>query len=219
MSTLEPKLILGIGTGRCGTRSLRDIFLEKSLMKTNNTRISKFGHCLHEGSPGIWFDKFKVHSKLTEDDYRRMETQVITYIDTHMNDHDLKFHVHIDFKLLNYIDIFVNKYDNIAIVALKRDKKSFVKSVVNSYFLKPLNTHKTNQYQDNNAYFYHYYLGEQCPEVIQIVEKFYSKYWDDYNTYLDELVLKYPNKIKCYDYNDVLNKWVVQKDMFTFCGL
>jgi hypothetical protein len=142
---MSKKIIFGIGTGRCGTHSLHKLMLKQDIMKQNNTFTNKFLYVKHEAE--------NVKSCFTYDG-EHVEEKVNSYIEMVNNDKEIeqfyargqtlaknnlhirknisgksKCHINISFVLLPFIEKFIEKYDNISIVALKRDKKETIMSI------------------------------------------------------------------------------------------
>lgn len=220
----EPKLVLGIGTGRCGTRSLRELFFKQDLMKHSNTYTNKMKHCIHEGSIHIDHNK-----NFFIEDSEKIEKYVTEYLNTTIRkcgnyiwpkkyeglvldddpDEEINHHVNIGFNLLNYVEEFLKQYKHTYVIALKRpDKDSFVNSVWKNYYENGM-----------GSFFVKYFLTQCMKEAEYEVKTFWGDYWEKYNAKIDELVSKYPDRIRSYNYLDVMNNKEVQKEMFTFCGV
>ena len=56
----NPRIILGLGTGRCGSRNLHQLFLKQRLLKHNNSIQNKLKYCMHEYK---WFPKFQTQTE------------------------------------------------------------------------------------------------------------------------------------------------------------
>ena len=142
---MTKKIIFGIGTGRCGTHSLHKLMLKQDIMKQNNSFTNKFLYVKHEAE--------NIKSCFMYDG-EHMEEKVDSYIEMVSNDREIdqfyargqtrtknnfhirkniggksKYHINISFVLLPFIEKFIEKYDNISIVVLKRDKKETIMSI------------------------------------------------------------------------------------------
>lgn len=134
--------------------------------------------------------------------------------------YDLKFHIHINYVLIDYVDLFIKSYNNTYIIVLKRPKGDFVDSILKTYYV---DIGAINLFQ--NTFFVGYLIQEypnilekpHC-DIIEISKQFWGNYWDNYYEKINNLKNIYPEKIKCYNYINVLNNESVQKDMLEFCG-
>lgn len=252
----NPRIILGLGTGRCGSRNLHQLFLKQRLLKHNNSIQNKLKYCMHEYK---WFPKFQTQTELNKLFYTRKYIERVIYnVDEYswpisernyfnfntlqlphilesynsnqLNSditsdmlipyYDLKFHIHINYLLLDYVDSFVKSYSNVYVVVLKRPKGEFIDSILNKYYI---DTGAINLFEKS---FFVGYLIQEYPDILEkkhcdifeIAKQFWGNYWDNYYNKINYLKNMYPNKIRCYNYINVLNNESIQKDMLEFCG-
>jgi len=104
---INKKLIIGLGTGRCGTKSLATL-----LNAQENSNVT------HEDPPVLpWeFDEKAAQDKLES-----------------LLKRDADFVGDVSFSYLNYIEWFKRNYDNCYFIYIYRDFNSFVKSWMNKF--------------------------------------------------------------------------------------
>lgn len=159
-------VVIGIGTGRCGTRSLARII--------NSQPNVEFTHELKPVLP--WnFDQIQIDNRIEE---LQMSNAPIVG--------DAGFYY------LNYVEYIISEIKNVRIVCLKRDKEGTVNSFLRK--VKQRNHwqhHDGTKWQKDKRWdkAFPKYEANSRREAI-------AMYWEDYYTKVSELVQKYPDHIK-----------------------
>lgn len=191
-------IILGIGTGRCGTQALATFL--------NLQKIS----VQHEGSILPWaFDTD--HLKILQTNLSKLST--VDYPD--VGD--------INFSLLNYIEPLIQQlhqesspHNALRVICLKRDKAETVKSWMtnqknyNFWSVKEHSSFTLGLYLRNDT------LENSFPKYDLDKENALMQFWDDYYAETSRLEKLYPDFIKTFDMKTLLSEPAVQEDMLDF---
>lgn len=183
------QLILGIGTGRCGTVSLFKIL-----------NIQKDSRATHESEPILpWkFSKKKIDLKIGSI-LKRKE----------------KFISDVGFYYLSYIEYILSKWPSTKIICLKRNKQEVVRSYMDK--TKGRNhwmIHDGTKWAEDKKWsicFPKYNIKSK--------EEAIARYWEDYYKKIKKLCKKYPKNIRIWDMNEGLNKEKGIKEILFFIGL
>lgn len=170
---MKKQLIIGLGTGRCGTVSL-----SRLLNSQKNSNVS------HESKPILtWkFDKEKIESKLNA-----------------ISDKKGRYIGDVAFYYLPYVRYILKKFPNTKFVCLKRLKNEVIKS----YLFKTkgrnhLIDHFGNKWKKDNKWDYAFpkYDLNSKEEAIGV-------YWEDYYKEVRGLIKKYPKNIEIFDIDEL----------------
>ena len=178
---MEKKLIISIGTGRCGSVSLSSFLSSQEKM-----------HILHEGRL-----KNKRIRNLIK--WEKDEERLFKWLD-----YLLYYNKNIEYVgdtgmyFLPYIESIIKKYNNVTIIGLIRNKKDVVDS-----FLKKTEG-RNHWYIHNGEKWKIDERWDPCFPKYDIKEKrkAIEKYYDEYNKESKLLEERYPDKIKIWDLKD-----------------
>lgn len=193
------KLIIGLGTGRCGTVSLSQFF------KHQENFFSA-----HEGLHSLvplkqYLLPWDKSNRLLYEKWKHAISEKLNHYD---------FVAETASFLLPYAEDIINDFPDVLFVVLKRSKEGTVAS-----FIKK--TYKRNHWMAHDGT-----VDFLDPVWDAIHPKFeadnktdaLNKYWDMYYKTIDQLVHNYPDKLKVFDYND-LNKEAGRKNILDFIGV
>ena len=149
---MNKRIIFGIGSGKCGTHSLHKLMLKQDIMRENNSFENKFLYVKHEGEN---INAMRTYNECSLEETVNKYIEMVNNNDENKcyysrgqtpNNNNLhirknisgksKYHINIGFTLLPYIENFIERYDNIAVIALKRDKKQTIMSIYKEILLK-----------------------------------------------------------------------------------
>jgi hypothetical protein len=202
-------IVLGIGTGRCGTQALMTFL---NLQKVNT---------LHESVLLPWvFDSQSLNSLLT----KLGKTSTIDYPNVG----------EVNFSLLNYIEPLLKSISaenvdigseqeylftaNIAVrvVCLRRDKAETIKSWMNNH--KNFNFWSSVEHEcfAQGLYLKNDILGNSFPKYDLGKEAALACFWDDYYLKAAQLELIYPDSFKIFDMPELFSDTSVQKVLLDF---
>jgi hypothetical protein len=204
-------IVLGIGTGRCGTQALMTFL---NLQKINT---------LHESILLPWFfDSASLNSLLV----KLNKESTVDYPD--VGD--------VNFSLLNYIEPLLNSVssdiaesglepkcfylpeNDIRVVCLRRDKAETIKSWMNNQ--KNFNFWSSADHQcfTHGLYLKNDILGASFPKYDLEKEAALACFWDDYYMKAAQLELAYPDLFKIFDMPELFSDTSVQKTLLDFLG-
>ena len=176
---MNKQLIISIGTGRCGSVSL-----SKFLSAQDNISV------LHEGR--LDSQKIRKLIKWENDEGNLFEwLEFLLSLDGH------KFVGDTGMYYLPYIERIIDKYPEVKIIVMERNKEEVVKSYIkkttgrNHWF-----DHDGKEWEKDDKW-------DPCfPKYdVSSKEEALENYWEDYKNQTDNLILKFPEKIK---------KWTIQ---------
>lgn len=187
---MKKQLIIGLGSGRCGTTSL---------YKLLNSQKNSF--ICHESKPLLtWiFDEKKIDNKLKK-----------------ILSKDKKYIGDVASYYLQYIEHIISKNPSTKFIILKRPKEEVVKSFINK--TKFLNFFKWNLWirkpkKKENKW------SKMFPKYnLNSKEEAIAKYWEEYYSKADKLIKKYPLNIKIFNTSD-LNSEQKVKEILDFCNI
>ena len=176
---MNKQLIISIGTGRCGSVSL-----SKFLSAQESISV------LHEGR----LDSHKIRKLIR---WGNDEKNLFEWLEFLLSLDENKFVGDTGMYYLPYIEPIINKYPQVKIIVMERDKEEVVKSYIkkttgrNHWF-----DHDGKEWDKDDKW-------DPCYPKYDISnkEKALEKYWEDYKSQTDNLILKFPDKIK---------KWTIQ---------
>lgn len=184
--------IIGCGTGRSGTHSLKEII-----------DGCEGWTCTQEMRPLMPWDPIE---KITK---HRIE---------HFKGEDKIGGV--AFFYLPYIERFLDEFKDVKVISLKRDKDKTVASykrntIGKNHWIK----HQGKEWKrDKYDKCYPNFDVDDSLGKEQRKDQAIRKYWEEYYEYSEWLQDVYPNRVKIYTM-DVLNDRSTQEDMFNFVGI
>jgi hypothetical protein len=176
---MNKQLIISIGTGRCGSVSLSKFLSAQEYVSV-----------LHEGR----LDSHKIRKLIK---WGNDEKNLFEWLEFLLSLDGNKFVGDTGMYYLPYIEQIIEKYPQVKIIVMERDKEEVVKSYIkkttgrNHWF-----DHDGKQWDKDDKW-------DPCYPKYDISnkEKALEKYWEDYKIRTDNLILKFPEKIK---------KWTIQ---------
>jgi len=176
---MNKQLIISIGTGRCGSVSLSKFLSAQEYVSV-----------LHEGR----LDSHKIRKLIK---WGNDEKNLFEWLEFLLSLDGNKFVGDTGMYYLPYIEQIIEKYPQVKIIVMERDKEEVVKSYIkkttgrNHWF-----DHDGKEWDKDDKW-------DPCYPKYDISnkEKALEKYWEDYKSQTDNLILKFPDKIK---------KWTIQ---------
>jgi len=176
---MNKQLIISIGTGRCGSVSLSKFLSAQEYVSV-----------LHEGR----LDSHKIRKLIK---WGNDEKNLFEWLEFLLSLDGNKFVGDTGMYYLPYIEQIIEKYPQVKIIVMEREKEEVVKSYIkkttgrNHWF-----DHDGKEWDKDDKW-------DPCYPKYDIVnkEKALEKYWEDYKSQTDNLILKFPDKIK---------KWTIQ---------
>jgi len=176
---MNKQLIISIGTGRCGSVSLSKFLSAQEYVSV-----------LHEGR----LDSHKIRKLIK---WGNDEKNLFEWLEFLLSLDGNKFVGDTGMYYLPYIEQIIDKYPKVKIIVMEREKEEVVKSYIkkttgrNHWF-----DHDGKEWDKDDKW-------DPCYPKYDIVnkEKALEKYWEDYKSQTDNLILKFPDKIK---------KWTIQ---------
>ena len=176
---MNKQLIISIGTGRCGSVSL-----SKFLSAQDKVSV------LHEGR--LDSQKIRKLIKWENDEGNLFEwLEFLLSLDGH------KFVGDTGMYFLPYVEQIIDKYPEVKIIVMERNKEEVVKSYIkkttgrNHWF-----DHDGKEWEKDDKWDPCFPKYDVCSK-----EEALENYWEDYKNQTDNLILKFPEKIK---------KWTIQ---------
>ena len=205
-----PMIVLGIGTGRCGTQSLMTFL--------NLQKINTF----HESVLLPWvFDSVSLNFLLT----KLTKVSTVDYPD--VGD--------VNFSLLNYIEpllknIFAENVEtgqeylfsanaDVRVVCLRRDKAETVKSWMNNQKNFNFWSNPEHEYFAQGLYLKSDIIGAAFPKYDLCKEAALANFWDDYYSKAAHLERSYPDSLKIFDMSELFSDISVQKIFLDFLDI
>ena len=176
---MNKQLIISIGTGRCGSVSLSKFLSAQEYVSV-----------LHEGR----LDSHKIRKLIK---WGNDEDNLFEWLEFLLSLDENKFVGDTGMYYLPYIEQIIDKYPQVKIIVMERDKREVVKSYIkktigrNHWF-----DHDGKEWDKDDKW-------DPCYPKYDIInkEKALEKYWEDYKNQTNNLILKFPDKIK---------KWTIQ---------
>jgi hypothetical protein len=184
------KVIIGLGTGRCGTTSLSELL---SLQDDSDVTHETNGK-----------NQFLVNWLKNEEDL----TKIINFID----DKKKSFKGDVAFWYLPYVESLIEVYPGVKFVVIQRNKEEVINSYLN--WVKNPRNHWSSNPDDS----FTKCRWDKCyPKFIGNKREALEKYIDYYKLEVERLSQLYKDKFKIIDIND-LNDYDKVEDILTFCG-
>ena len=176
---MNKQLIISIGTGRCGSVSLSKFLSAQEYVSV-----------LHEGR----LDSHKIRKLIK---WGNDEKNLFEWLKFLLSLDGNKFVGDTGMYYLPYIEQIIDKYPQVKIIVMEREKEEVVKSYIkkttgrNHWF-----DHDGKEWDKDDKW-------DPCYPKYDIInkEKALEKYWEDYKNQTNNLILKFPDKIK---------KWTIQ---------
>jgi len=194
------KIIIGVGTGRCGTCSLANI-----LDKQKNCAVT------HESNPLLFweFSKEKINQKLQS-----------------LLDYKGKFVGDIASYYLPYVEYILKRYPSTKVICLKRPKQETVKSFMK---ITPRFNHwvSSKMMEDKGDYYIDYkkrrwiknYWDNCFPKYdVKSKEEALELYWEEYYEEIERLQKKYPKNMMIISTEDLNSEDKLRK-ILSFIGI
>lgn len=173
----EKNLIIGCGTGRCGTVSLSDLLRRQGINSSHEHMLMPWD---------VDMDKFNQNLNSI---MKRHEGVVA----------DTAFYY------LPYLEIILNRIKNVKIVILKRDMEGTVASFEHRTTLrKNINKNhwvKGDEYFASSIWFPCFPTYDDMTSKTEAIQR----YWTEYYEKAGELVKKYPDRVKIFGFRYTLN--------------
>lgn len=189
---MVPKMIFGLGTGRCGTWTLHKVFA---------AQLDVAGK--HEGVPLPW--------EKDEDLFYRRLFGLWVNIDSPVI-------ASVSYVWINYIGTIMGNIKDPRCICLKRPREQVVESFMAH---SPNNNHWTDpdslSWDPNKDT--HTVLSYQWPKYDLPKRKAIRKYWDEYYTHAQYLETRYPDNFKIFSVQEALNSPYGQREMLKFAGI
>ena len=193
---VDKQCIFGLGTGRCGTKSLAQL-----LNNQDNTI------CVHEGR---FFSPF-FKDKLFKDDkvalrlpWDSKNPNLLKRVLMTMLNTNKKYVGDVAFYYLPYVETLLSLLPHVKFIALKREKEKMIESFMKktrhnlwSDLYKPSKGDVVKEYRDWAPLMpkYPYADRRKCLDI----------YWEKYYEEVDRLVNKYPDQMRVYQMEELLN--------------
>ena len=191
---MEKQLIISIGTGRSGSASL------SSFLSAQESMLF-----LHEGR----LEKEKIRKLIK---WENDEEELFKWIDFLVGyDDEAMFVGDTGMYFLPYIEMIINKYNNVKVIGLERDKDEVVES-----FIKK--TEGRNHWYNHGGKDWKVdKKWDPCFPKYQIKEKrkAIEKYYDEYISKTNYLKIKYPDNVKIWNLLD-FNKSKTKNEILDF---
>jgi hypothetical protein len=172
---MEKTLIIGLGTGRCGTTSLSDFLSAQPEMKViHEGRIDDLRHLIKwEGDRENllqWLDTLE----------KKCESQ--------------KYFGDVGRYFLPYVPLLISRFPNSKFICIKRDRQEVIKSFLHK-------TQGRNHWYDHDGKIWKKDLiwDDTFPKFEQPDKaKAIGMFWDMYHEEIDRLIAQYPQNICCF---------------------
>lgn len=195
---MYPKMIFGLGTGRCGTSSLTAL-----LNKQTST------HATHEGDIIPWE---------SHDDLMPFYQAVLFNIFNTPPDPKIKTRATIAFYWVNYISEIIRDVRDVRIIALKRKREEVVQSFSNMYQGENLWSNPKWAGFDGKKPLRKDILSQMFPKYNASKEAAIGLYWDYYYTAVDYYVDRFPETVIQVDTYSMFNNADYQRAALAFLG-
>lgn len=184
------KLIIGLGSGRCGTVSLYRLL--------NFQKDSSFNHESRPIVPWI-FNKKIIDNKL----------EILL-------NKNKKYVGDVSSSYLNYVEYILKKVPSARFVVLKRNREEVITSFMKNTKWLNVNFWKSPKKQKFGLVKEYY---EMHPKYdLDSKEEALGKYWDDYYNQVDVLIKKYPSNVKLFNTASLNSKEGIEK-ILSFCKI
>lgn len=182
------KIIIGVGTGRCGTTSLAKIIsLQPKHLIT------------HESEPHLpWnFDESMIQQKIS-----------------YLQKYDAEVVGDAGFYYLPYLEYLIERYNNIKVIGLKREKQKVIKS-----YLKKTKGRNHWMEHDGSKWRLDEWYDKYPKYQAKTKKEALSRYWEEYYDILETIKRKYPSNILVMDMNYALNDLEGINKILSFIGV
>lgn len=186
------KIVIGLGTGRCGTQSLATLLDQQP-------------------DSDITHERFKYHLAWSQNDNR--VKLLIDKCQKQLNN-GLQLTGDVHSAYLPYAEELLETVPNTIFIALKREKEATVKS-----FLERTRK-KANHWAPDKLLERHKRWNKCFPTYEKELTKPHAiaRYWDEYYEEVERLQSKYPNRVFLYDLS-ILNNAEMQSNLLSKLGI
>lgn len=200
---MRKKIVIGLGTGRCGTLSLTDLL--------NSQRTA---HVTHEGTPlGQTGQTWKKYAWMhlpwepCANKFKAVAQVIESYPGKLVGD--------VGFYYLPYVEMLIDRFPNVRFICLKRDRPQTVRSYMAKSRLK--NRWST---EPHRGPYPHRDGWDKCyPKYNLPKKRALNHYWDDYYRTAKALRKKYPGRFRIWRVDSALNMLAGQIDVLQFAGV
>jgi len=191
---MKSNLIIGCGTGRCGTVSLNMVLAAQK-------DISIF----HEGFGLPW-----------EEDRELFFSCILRL----MQEYDAKFIGNVSFAWCSYLSMIFTYIRDPRVIVMKREREKVVHSFyTRTEFVKINNWTKfDSEHWDDDRWVRDDALSHMFPRYDLPKREAIGAYWDDYYGIAEFWVNRFPDNIRIFQMEDVLNSKEGQLKMLEFAG-
>jgi hypothetical protein len=187
-------LILGLGTGRCGSTSI-----SKLLENQDDC------YCYHEHPPRLTWEinpsRWNFHK-------RRLDILLNHY----------RFVGDISHWWLPYIDLILEHYENVRVVVLKREKAATIKSFLKIKKIAATGRMLNHWVNHDGTYWIKTPWDECYPSYdVSSVEEALNLYWEQYYDTVDKLTRRAPSSVRTFPTEHLSDK-ATQLEILSFCG-
>jgi hypothetical protein len=189
------RIILGMGSGRCGTRSLASL-----LDAQPGAKVS------HEEHPLLMW-----RSANKEKIVRRLERMLRSRTEPVIGD--------VASFYLPYVEAALEFDPGIRIACLKRPREEVVQSFCQ--WLDKVHPLPTNHWAKRPAVGWHHEpIWTQIFPQYETIDRLkgIGRYWDEYYERAGELAKRFPEQVRVFDWLAALNTLEGQRDLLSFCG-
>lgn len=190
------KIMLGVGSGRCGTQTLAYLIKAQKEFRATHQTFSAIAK---------W--------EFSEEYFYKL----VSYLRTGGSD--------VSFYNLPYVEKLWEVFPDLKVVCLKRDRNETIKSFKKRSENAPTGRPR-NQWTSKNSIYWKNFnwspdpLWDKCfPKFDAPKEEAIGKYWDLYYNKTEKLEKDNPNRFKIYDMYNVLNLKIDQADLLKFIGV
>jgi len=185
---MEKRLVIGIGTGRCGTRSLSNVL--------GSQPDSSF---THEARPLLpWrFSEEAISKKLAD-----------------LHNYEGVFIGDVASYYLPYVEYILSRDPSAKFICLKRAKQEVITSFLRRSIDKNLwmaHDGKRWKKNDNDQCFPHYEASSKREAI--------GLYWEEYTKEAERLSAKYPDNIRVWEMDQLLNSEKGLREALSFIGI
>lgn len=197
LTNITPTLILGIGTGRCGTKSIA-----RTLSRNPAT------HVLHESPPPLPWDRNLAETSLLE-----RFNHIAELCGPHERIGDVASYY------LPYVEEIIGVWPDVRVICIKRDRECTVESFVrwiartrHGVNVDHWRAERKGLHSDPWDVCFPKYAVDDIREGIR-------RYWDDYYASVESLVRKWPNVVRVFDFDSVFRQAEGLPDLLNWVGI
>jgi len=192
---MKPTLIIGLGTGRCGTHSLTEV-----LNAQRGVRV------IHEDRPILHWNP------------QQEPSNVVARFQAKINDSHGQVVGEVALFLLPYTARLLDVFPQAKAVVLRRPREEVVQSYVR-WIRRAYSQTNVNHWQQNVEHV-PVLWDRPFPKFRACsMEGAIGRYWDWYVGHAEELIHCYPGRVRCYSMLGVLNDPETQQECLRWLGI